>query len=141
MFAGRSLDTKHALYKAIVKNLSEIGVPATEIKTILVDVPAENWGLRGGLPASEIDPLSYPMSAALDRPAGEMFGSFARFEYALAAYELNDRTDACGLVIAFLFQKMAQGGRHPPSLGASSTAGQGRVRPRDQIAQPRRAPP
>jgi hypothetical protein len=55
MFAGRSLDTKHALYKAIVKNLSEIGVPATEIKTILVEVPAENWGLRGGLPASEID--------------------------------------------------------------------------------------
>src|SRR5215510_10965814 len=55
MFAGRSLDTKRALYKAIVKNLSEIGVPATETRIILVEVPAENWGLRGGLPASEID--------------------------------------------------------------------------------------
>jgi hypothetical protein len=43
------------LYKAIVKNLSEIGVPATDIKIVVVEVPAENWGLRGGLPASEID--------------------------------------------------------------------------------------
>jgi len=55
MFAGRSLDAKRALYEAIVKNLSEIGVPATDMKIILVEVPAENWGLRGGLPASEID--------------------------------------------------------------------------------------
>jgi len=55
MFAGRSLDAKRALYKAIVRNLSEIGVPATDIKIILVEVPAQNWGLRGGLPASEID--------------------------------------------------------------------------------------
>jgi hypothetical protein len=30
------------LYKAIVKNLSEIGVRATDIKIILVEVPAEN---------------------------------------------------------------------------------------------------
>src|SRR5215813_8673893 len=55
MFAGRSLHAKRGLYTAIVKNLSEIGVPATDIKIILVEVPAENWGLRGGLPASEID--------------------------------------------------------------------------------------
>jgi phenylpyruvate tautomerase PptA (4-oxalocrotonate tautomerase family) len=55
IFAGRSLQAKRGLYKAIVKNLSEIGVPATDIKIIVVEVPAENWGLRGGLPASEID--------------------------------------------------------------------------------------
>ncbi len=55
MFSGRSLETKRALYGALVANLSALGVPATEIKIILLEVPAENWGLRGGYPASEID--------------------------------------------------------------------------------------
>jgi phenylpyruvate tautomerase PptA (4-oxalocrotonate tautomerase family) len=55
MFSGRSLDAKGALYQALVANLSALGVPATEIKIILQEVPAENWGLRGGQPASEID--------------------------------------------------------------------------------------
>jgi len=55
MFSGRSLDAKRALYEALVANLSDLGVPVTEIKIILIEVPAENWGLRGGHPASEID--------------------------------------------------------------------------------------
>jgi phenylpyruvate tautomerase PptA (4-oxalocrotonate tautomerase family) len=55
MFSGRSLEAKRALYKALVTNLSALGVLATEIKIILLEVPAENWGLRGGYPASEID--------------------------------------------------------------------------------------
>lgn len=55
MFSGRSLEAKRALYKGLVTNLSGLGVPATEIKIILLEVPAENWGLRGGYPASEID--------------------------------------------------------------------------------------
>jgi phenylpyruvate tautomerase PptA (4-oxalocrotonate tautomerase family) len=55
MFSGRSLDAKRTLYKAVVANLSELGVPANEIKIILIEVSPENWGLRGGLPASEID--------------------------------------------------------------------------------------
>src|SRR5262245_42205175 len=55
MFAGRSLDAKRALYRALVDNLSALGVPSNEIKIILLEVPSENWGLRGGLPASEID--------------------------------------------------------------------------------------
>ncbi|WFT94318.1 tautomerase family protein [Bradyrhizobium barranii] len=55
MFSGRSLEAKRALYKALITNLSVLGVPATEIKIILLEVPAENWGLRGGYPASEID--------------------------------------------------------------------------------------
>ncbi|EIG61354.1 tautomerase family protein [Bradyrhizobium sp. WSM1253] len=55
MFSGRSLEAKRALYKGLVTNLSLLGVPATEIKIILLEVPAENWGLRGGYPASEID--------------------------------------------------------------------------------------
>jgi phenylpyruvate tautomerase PptA (4-oxalocrotonate tautomerase family) len=55
MFSGRSMDAKRLLYKTLVANLSEMGVPANEIKIILIEVPAENWGLRGGLSASEID--------------------------------------------------------------------------------------
>ena len=55
LFSGRSLTAKKALYSAVVANLSALGVPANEIKTVLIEVPSDNWGLRGGLPASEID--------------------------------------------------------------------------------------
>jgi phenylpyruvate tautomerase PptA (4-oxalocrotonate tautomerase family) len=55
MFSGRSMETKRTLFRTLVANLSEFGVPANEIKIILIEVPAENWGLRGGLPASEIN--------------------------------------------------------------------------------------
>jgi phenylpyruvate tautomerase PptA (4-oxalocrotonate tautomerase family) len=55
MFSGRSIEAKRALYRSVVHNLVALGVPATEIKIILSEVPAQNWGLRGGLPASEID--------------------------------------------------------------------------------------
>jgi phenylpyruvate tautomerase PptA (4-oxalocrotonate tautomerase family) len=55
LFAGRSMEAKRALYKAMVANLAELGVPETEVKTVLIEVPAENWGLRGGNPASELD--------------------------------------------------------------------------------------
>ena len=55
LFSGRSLDAKKALYRALVSNLCAIGVPANDIKIVLIEVPPENWGLRGGQPASEID--------------------------------------------------------------------------------------
>ena len=55
LFSGRSMNAKRALYKQIVENLKSIGVPIQDVKTILIEVPPENWGLRGGLPASEID--------------------------------------------------------------------------------------
>jgi hypothetical protein len=55
MFAGRSTGAKRTLYQAIVRNLTALGVPPLDIKITLIESPAENWGLRGGLPASEID--------------------------------------------------------------------------------------
>ena len=55
LFQGRSMEAKRALYRAIAENVSALGVPSAEIKTSLIEVPPENWGLRGGLPASEID--------------------------------------------------------------------------------------
>jgi len=55
LFSGRSLEAKRRLYQALVRNLGALGVPAEEVKTVLIEVPAENWGLKGGQPASEID--------------------------------------------------------------------------------------
>jgi len=60
--AGRSHDVfraiggaKRTLYQAIVRNLAALDVPSHDIKITLIETPPENWGLRGGMPASEID--------------------------------------------------------------------------------------
>src|ERR1700737_2151697 len=55
MFSGRSMGAKRALYQAIVRNLAALDVPPHDIKITLIETPPENWGLRGGMPASEID--------------------------------------------------------------------------------------
>lgn|SRR5262245_60130372 len=55
MFAGRSLDAKRRLYSAIVRNLERLGVPPHDINVVLHELPLENWGIRGGVPASELD--------------------------------------------------------------------------------------
>jgi phenylpyruvate tautomerase PptA (4-oxalocrotonate tautomerase family) len=55
MFSGRSLAAKRALYQAMVRNLEKLGVPADDIKITLIEVPPENFGIRGGRPASEVE--------------------------------------------------------------------------------------
>jgi phenylpyruvate tautomerase PptA (4-oxalocrotonate tautomerase family) len=55
MFAGRSLQAKKELYQGIVTNLGELGVLASDAFIVLHEVPLENWGIRGGIPASEVD--------------------------------------------------------------------------------------
>jgi len=55
LFTGRSLAAKRSLYQSIVKNLAGLGIPNDEIKIILLEVAPQNWGIRGGLPASEVD--------------------------------------------------------------------------------------
>ena len=55
MFAGRSLQAKKALYQGIVANLGQLGILASDIFVVLHEVPLENWGIRGGIPASEVD--------------------------------------------------------------------------------------
>jgi len=56
LFEGRSLSAKKALYRAIVRELEKFDIPAEQIKILLRESAAENWGLRGGVPASELDP-------------------------------------------------------------------------------------
>jgi phenylpyruvate tautomerase PptA (4-oxalocrotonate tautomerase family) len=55
MFAGRSLDAKRRLYRAVVANLGRLGIPASDVIIVLDEVPLENWGIRGGTPASDVD--------------------------------------------------------------------------------------
>jgi phenylpyruvate tautomerase PptA (4-oxalocrotonate tautomerase family) len=53
--AGRSLDAKRALYRAIVENLGALGIPRDHVKILLRDLPRENWGIRGGQAACDVE--------------------------------------------------------------------------------------
>jgi phenylpyruvate tautomerase PptA (4-oxalocrotonate tautomerase family) len=55
MFAGRSLDAKRRLYQALIRNLGRLGIPPSDVLIVLHEVPLENWGIRGGTPASDVD--------------------------------------------------------------------------------------
>ena len=55
MFTGRSLEAKRALYQALIKRLGAEGIAAADIFIVLNEEPLDNWGIRGGFPASEVD--------------------------------------------------------------------------------------
>jgi phenylpyruvate tautomerase PptA (4-oxalocrotonate tautomerase family) len=55
MFAGRSLDAKRRLYRAVVRHLGRLGIPPSDVLIVLNEVPLENWGIRDGTPASDVD--------------------------------------------------------------------------------------
>jgi len=56
MFTGRSKETKKNLYKTITENIAASGIFDKEnILIILNEVQLENWGVRGGFPADEIN--------------------------------------------------------------------------------------
>lgn len=54
LFEGRSINAKSALYAALVRNLGALDIPANHVKTVLNEIPRENWGIRG-VPATQID--------------------------------------------------------------------------------------
>ena len=54
-FAGRSIDAKRALYREIVDGLAALGIPPDHISILLREAPLENWGIRGGVAASDVD--------------------------------------------------------------------------------------
>jgi len=54
-FAGRSIDAKRALYREIVECLEPLGVPPDHVSILVRDAPRENWGIRGGRAASDVD--------------------------------------------------------------------------------------
>lgn len=56
MFKGRSNEAKKQLYAEIVKNLTNsLNINGNDITIVINEPPLENWGIRGGLPASEVD--------------------------------------------------------------------------------------
>lgn len=55
LFKGRTMETKRGLYKEIVKNLGSLGTAPEDVLIVLIESPSENWGVRGGMPASEVD--------------------------------------------------------------------------------------
>jgi phenylpyruvate tautomerase PptA (4-oxalocrotonate tautomerase family) len=54
-FAGRSTDAKRALYTNIVTNLKSFDIPADHVTILVRDHTTENWGIRGGQAACDVD--------------------------------------------------------------------------------------
>jgi len=54
-FTGRSLEAKRALYAGIVGGLAALGIPRDHVMITLHEVERENWGIRGGQAASDVD--------------------------------------------------------------------------------------
>ena len=55
LFPGRSLEAKRKLYQSIVRRFGELGIEPSDIFIVLNEPSLDNWGIRGGVPASEID--------------------------------------------------------------------------------------
>ncbi len=54
-FAGRSPDAKRRLYAGIVRRLEPLGIEPVDVLIVLNEIPLENWGIRGGLMAADVD--------------------------------------------------------------------------------------
>ena len=54
LFAGRTLATKRALYRALTDAVAALGVPADAVTVMLNEVVLENWGIRDGQVASGV---------------------------------------------------------------------------------------
>jgi len=54
-FVGRSLDAKRNLYREIATRFEAAGVPRADVFIVLKEIPLENWGIRGGLAACDVD--------------------------------------------------------------------------------------
>lgn len=55
LFPGRSLAAKRTLYQSIVRRFGELGIAGSDILIVVHEPPLDNWGVRGGRPASEVE--------------------------------------------------------------------------------------
>jgi phenylpyruvate tautomerase PptA (4-oxalocrotonate tautomerase family) len=55
LFPGRSVEAKRRLYQSIVTRFGALGIAPNDVFIVLIEPPLENWGVRGGVPASDID--------------------------------------------------------------------------------------
>lgn len=55
LFAGRTIETKRKLYQMLNTRVADnCGLPLDAVFTVLVEIPLDNWGIREGVPASEV---------------------------------------------------------------------------------------
>ena len=54
-FAGRSVEAKRKLYKEIVKNLEQFGIPNDHILIVVKESIAESWGVQGGQAGCDVN--------------------------------------------------------------------------------------
>ena len=54
-FPGRSTEAKAHLFAAITRNLAAAGVPEDDVLIVVLEPPLENWGIRGGRSAADVD--------------------------------------------------------------------------------------
>jgi phenylpyruvate tautomerase PptA (4-oxalocrotonate tautomerase family) len=55
VFPGRKRETKKKLYGEIITKLEKIGINRSDTFILLIEQPLQNWGIRGGIPADEIN--------------------------------------------------------------------------------------
>ncbi len=54
LYPGRTEDRKKMMYKEICDNLEHVGIPRLDIFIQVIEQPLQNWGIRGGIAASEL---------------------------------------------------------------------------------------
>ena len=54
-FAGRSVQAKRNLYAGIVDRFAALGIPPDHVTITLRESTTENWGVRGGQAACDVD--------------------------------------------------------------------------------------
>ncbi len=54
-FPGRSLAAKRDLYRGIVAGLEPLGIPGDHVRIVLREIGRENWGIRGGQAACDVE--------------------------------------------------------------------------------------
>lgn len=61
LLPGRSVAAKRRLYRLLVDRLAAFGIPAVCVLVRLHELPAENFGVRGGQALCDVE-LGYPVT-------------------------------------------------------------------------------
>lgn len=54
-FPGRSVRAKQELYAGIVRRFEDLGVDPLDVLIVINEIPLQNWGIRGGQSAADVD--------------------------------------------------------------------------------------
>lgn len=54
-FTGRSIDAKRRLFREIVNRLEQLGTAPSDVSILVRESGLENWGMRGGQAACDVD--------------------------------------------------------------------------------------